>query len=316
MLFHRLSLVACLSICLYGLKAQADDDLVRLVIPPAELIDDVYERQMTPAPVDVASLKTILEANAKERPIFSEISSRMQPDQYRSFLQARSRLLKFAYWLLRPVTWNREKLAERMVNIDQFVIESADSIATSNRTGVVISLSGSIGLGLSQKLIERIRSERIRSLIPKSGGFYHVFASGVGIYVQQNTNGKNSLVVDLFADFDRLQAIHTYAGEVSLAVNWGVAVDKSKGPSVEGFESHYIGILGVIRKSLDHFSYSLITGAALPPYLPVGMVYTNTTKRARVSVLKIPWFRFRGNRCEELFQESHDVESTTAHPQF
>jgi hypothetical protein len=281
------------------------------VPPQSELVDDVFERQMKLAPIDQASLREILDFNAKERPIFLEIANRMQPEQYRSFVKTRARLLKFTYWLLRPVTWNREKLAKRMASIDQFVIESADSIATSDRTGIVLSLSGSLGLGLSQKIIEKIQSDRLRSLIPMSGGFYYVFASGFGVYIQQIENGKNRLVIDLFADVDRLQAIHTYAGEVSLAVNWGVTVDKSQGATVEGFESHYIGILGVIRKSLDHFSYSLITGAAFPPYLPVGMVYTNKTTRARVSVLKLPWFRSRDNRCKELFEETSGRESTS-----
>ncbi|CAN5437614.1 hypothetical protein BH10BDE1_BH10BDE1_05690 [soil metagenome] len=310
--------VACVLIGLYVHIANAQVEVpveVRLNIPTAELIDEVYERQMTAAVDDPADLNELVKINFKEHPIFFEVANRMQPEQYRSFVKTRARLLKFAYWLLRPVTWNRQKLADRMASIDQFVIESADSIATSDRTGIVLSISGSLGLGLSQKLIEKIKSERLKSLIPESGGFYYVLASGLGIYVQANEAGKNRLVIDLFADVDRLQSIHTYAGEVSLAVNWGIAVDKSKGASVESLESHYVGILGVIRKSLDHFSYSLITGVALPPYLPVGMVYSNRTTRARVSILKVPWFRLRGDRCAEVFRESSptDVVDANSH---
>lgn len=311
-------LIACLAISLYGLSLQAAEvdgeiEEIRFFIPPEDLearrmdmIDDVYERQVGQShpsgttPEERSVLKEILQ----ERPVFSDIAKRMQPKQFRSFVRTRARLLNLAYGMLRPISWNKDKLAKRMSSIDDFVIESADAIAMSNRTGFVFSISGAFGLGISKRLLDKIRSERIKRFIPETGGFYYVLAAGGGIYIKQVGPNKNRLVVDVFVDFDRLQKIHTYAGEVSAAINWGVAVDQAEGRGMDRLESHYIGILGVVRKSVSHFSYSLITGLALPPYLPVGMVYTNETFRPRATALNIPWFKIKGRRCENLFEES------------
>ena len=208
-------------------------------------------------------------------------------------------ILRLTHWLLRPISFSREKINSRMKAIDVFVIDSATAIAQSQRTGFVFSGSFSFGLGVSDKLVAKIKSPKIRKWIPKSGGFYHVLALGFGTFVRQSADTKRHLVIDLFADFDRLEKVHTYAAEVSLAVNWGVAVDRSTRATRETLDSHYVGILGVVRKSADHFSYSLITGLALPPYLPIGMVYSNRTARARVSLVSIP-LQWRSKTAEAV----------------
>lgn len=263
------------------------------------LIDDVYVRQMELAPMDRADLEFIRDVQR----VPSEISKNMSAASFAKFLRNRRLILTMTYWLLRPISFSRAKLADRMTAIDEFVAKSSNAIAQSNRTGFVLSLSLSAGLGLSDKLISRIESKAIKTRIPKSGGFYYVLACGIGFFVRQTTPIRKHFVVDLFADIDVLEKIHTYAGEVSVAVNWGIAADTSKSPSRETFKSHYIGILGVVRESVEHFSYSLITGLALPPYLPVGMVYSNGTTRARATVLAIPLpsFMSRDERCERMF---------------
>ena len=265
----------------------------------ANLIDDVYNRQMEPAPTDRADLDYIRDAQR----LPSEIAKSMSATSFAKFVRNRRRILTMTYWLLRPISFSREKLADRMAAIDEFVAKSSSAIAQSNRTGFVLSLSLSAGLGLSEKLISRIESEAVKARVPESGGFYYVLAGGVGLFVRQTTSTKKHFVVDVFADVDLLEKIHTYAGEVSVAVNWGIAADRSKAASAEKLDSHYIGILGVVRQSIEHFSYSLITGMALPPYLPIGMVYSNRTSRARATVLAIPLpsFLSRTERCERIF---------------
>lgn len=313
---------ACGSLCLYGHRAiaqggpsSADQDVageiaeIRFIVRPEdglsdvesfERIDDVFERQMQPARVDRTRLSEIL----KDHPAVLEAADRLSPEQYRSFLKNRRRLLTTAYWALRLVSWNKNKFADRMSEIDRFVIQSADAIARSRRTGFAVSATGAFGLGLSDYLKAKIKNEKFRAILPASGGFYYVLGVGGGAYIQQTTKKKNHFILEVFVDFDRLKKIHTYAAEVSAAVNWSIPVDDVKWASVEKYDSHYVGILGVIRRGVSHFSYTLITGIAMPPYLPIGMVYTNETRRARVQILKIPWFKFRGDRCENLFLES------------
>jgi hypothetical protein len=181
-----------------------------------------------------------------------------------------------------------------MLAIDAFIAKSSDAIARSNRTGFVLSISLSFGLGISEKIVARIKSDRIRSLIPKSGGFYYVFSLGLGTFVSRIKRERKSLVFEFFSDFDRLDRVHTYAAEGSIALNWGVAVDRSAQAGIAKMDSHYIGILGVVRQSDEHFSYSLITGLAFPPYLPVGMVYSNRTSRAHIALPGVPLF-YRSN---------------------
>ncbi len=232
------------------------------------------------------------------RPLPPELAKEMTSEQYARFLRNRAMILKLTHRLLRPVSFSREKINSRMDAIDTFVIQSARAISQSVRTGFVFSGSLSFGLGVSDKLVARIKSERLRRLMPKSGGFYYVIAAGFGIFVRQSTTARRHLVLEVFADVDRLDKVHTYAAEVSLAVNWGIAVDRSKGITREKLDSHYVGILGVIRKSAEHFSFSLITGLALPPYLPIGMVYSNVTTRFRASLITLPLFNRAARSAE------------------
>lgn len=222
--------------------------------------------------------------------LLDEIAKRMTKNQFEGFLRNRAWFLKAAHRILRPVTFNDEKFRDRMLKIDEFVIKSADAIAMSVRTGIVLTVSLSLGLGISERLRARIRNRILLRLIPESGGFYYVVGLGLGFFQQRISPQKNRLVCEFVGDLDRLQKIHTYAGEVSVALNWGVALDRASNSGVEKMDSHYIGILGVMRQSAEHFSYSLITGFALPPYLPVGMVYSNYTSRLRIPFLRIPWF--------------------------
>lgn len=220
-----------------------------------------------------------------------EVVAGMSPVSYARFLKNRRRLLALAYRLLRPISFQREKLEKRMIAIDEFVIKSADVIARSHRTGLVFTISLAAGLGLSERLVAKIKSERLRSWVPRRGGFYYVTALGFAAFVERTVKGRR-LVIELVSDFDRLERILTYAGEISGAVNWGVAVDQASSTLLRArtsrMESSYVGILGVVRSNAEHFSYSLITGLAIPPYLPIGMVYTNRTWRTRIPVLKIP----------------------------
>lgn len=216
------------------------------------------------------------------------LQEKLTPEQFRRFNRNRASILKITYWLLRPISFNKEKFLSRMASIDSFVIKSAEAIACSDRTGVVVSLSLSFGLGVSENLVSRIKSPTIRRLIPKNGGFYYVLSLGFGVFVHQTSASRRRLIFDVFSDLDTLDSVHTYAAEGSIALNWGVAVDRARVAGVAKMKSHYIGILGVVRQSVDHFSYSLITGIAFPPYLPIGMVYSNRTSRARIALPAVP----------------------------
>lgn len=233
-------------------------------------------------------LDEVLSASKRVPP---EVATRMSGVAYTRFLKNRRRLLSLAYRLLKPISFKREKLEKRMISIDEFVISSADAIARSNRTGFVLTASLAAGLGLSDRLIAKIKWPWMRSWIPRRGGFYYVTALGFGFYVERTATGRK-FVIELVTDFDRLERIFTYAGEVSAAVNWGVAVDQAESallrPRTSRLESRYIGILGAVRSNPEHFSFTLITGLAIPPYLPIGMIYTNLTWRTRIPLVKIP----------------------------
>lgn len=232
-----------------------------------------------------------LERSATRPELQPELRSDLSPENQRErFARNRVHILKIASWLLRPVTFSQSKFDERMAAIDAFIIKSSDAIVGSNRTGVVISFSLSLGLGLSDKLLSRISSSRVRSWIPESGGFYYVVSGGFGFYLHEKPRARRRLVLEFFSDFDSLDTVHTYAAEGSVAVNWGVAVDRAAAPGIAKMNSHYIGILGVVRQSPEHFSYSLITGLAFPPYFPVGMVYTNQTSRAHFALPGLPLY--------------------------
>lgn len=283
--------------------AAEGEELVTIAVSPetaevlanenlGDLVDDVYEGQMA-SPLRVVGRNQLdLAAIIDESNIPPEISRRMKPKNFQRFLRNRAALLKLAHALLKPISFNDEKLANRMRQIDGFVMRSADAIAKSSRSGVVFSFSAAAGLGFSQKILDRIKSKAVRRFIPNGGGFYYVLAGGVGFFVRSDAvSGRRFLDIEVFFDGDRLKKIHTYAAEGSLAFNWGVALDRGARSGFTRMDSHYVGILGVVRQSQEHFSYSLITGLAIPPYLPVGMVYTNRTTRLRLPLMSLPWFR-------------------------
>ncbi len=214
-----------------------------------------------------------------------DLKESMPSEQFASFVKKRELLLETFYKILRPISFNELKFENNLINLDRFLQESALTITKSERAGVVITGSLSLGLGLSNQIRETLKKNRFTRLLSYPNGFYYVLALGLGSFVHTENDDKK-ICFELTIDFDRLQKIKTYAGEISLAANWGFVVDQPPRAQVQSLNSHYIGVLGVIRQGVDHFSYSGITGFAVPPFLPVGMIYSNSTKRMRIPLVK------------------------------
>lgn len=280
-----------------------DSDQVEIYIPPVGSSDHPSEAQPEVELKNSSVLNQILDTSRVPDSLRIELGE----DGYQRFLKGRRRTLTLLYRLLRVVTYRNHRLFEKMHRLDLFVQDSAIAIAHSNRTGLVISISGSMGIGISAILMRKIRRHKLFKLLPRSGGFFLLLGAGLGVYrVRSENGGRDRLIVEGFVDFDRLKKIQTFASEVSVAANWGLVMDHSEKKKLDQLESQYIGILGVVRQGQDHFSYSFVTGAAFPPLLPVGMVYENITKRYHIPFFSIPLLKLKSNRLDLDFdKEAH-----------
>lgn len=248
-------------------KKRIVDDLVNETIENQKNSNTQVLKRIPDAPSDIELLSNLNDFTASEILTFLE--------------RKKHYLSKLSNGLLK-IHLNPKKINGLISFVNDELYKSAEAFTKINKLGVNVSISTGLGLGLSEKLIEKFNRPEITKFIPKSGGFYYFLSLGLAIY-RENVNGNKQWVLELFSDVEKLKSIKTWMLDANIGFSAGFSGEYSTADErTKKFEAIYGAPTGIIRRGNDMIYGGAGMNLSIAPLFNMTYVYIDHGVRFKI----------------------------------
>lgn len=207
---------------------------------------------------------------------------------------------------LRIPTHTRDFVVEDLkMKLDQ----APPIISKANAQGGSLRIYSLAGMGISQLVVDSLRTRKIGKLIPLNGRFGLVLGGGITI-LRLKQNGKNKILIRFFADVEKVDKIISWMLEAFAGGSLS-KVSAQVEDNVKTFEKVVLrrtnlGFAGQLALADQHFEHALGIGLSLPPVLASTYFYETQVNQYRINfILSSGWIqkakdRFK-NACSRYF---------------
>lgn len=208
-----------------------------------------------------------------------------------------NKLSAWLRWLRLPRALHNRVL--RTMN-DRF-FQSAALIAKANSQGGLVRFQGGAGFGLRSQMVEKLRTTKLGSWLPSSGGFFLSFGFGASLS-RVDQDGRRFWALEFFADASRLSSVKTYVLEAfaGLSFNYLAQREEEARGRIANLRATIQGPVGTVTEGKGFFSYgpSLVLG--FPPLQGSLLFYELKIKRFRLARFQFGGLA-AGGLCRQIF---------------